>query len=159
MPTKPLDRLLFAQGGQCFFCEKTLPVADASVEHLVASARGGNNADENCVVCCKAMNALLGSMSLKEKMKVVLKQKGEFHCPNGQAKKAKAPDMVALIAANLRQRGSAKPKSVKALSGTIRSLSSRPMTDSEVDVLVAKLKAKGMLSISGTKVTYTETDN
>src|SRR5574339_946747 len=92
MPTRPLDRLMFAQGGLCFFCKDRLAKADASVEHLVASANGGRNDDDNCVVCCKAMNALLGSMSLKEKIQVVLNQKGQFKCPNGSQKAtAKAP--------------------------------------------------------------------
>jgi hypothetical protein len=76
---------MFAQGGKCFFCDAVLPKAEASVEHLVASARAGSNGDDNCVVCCKSMNALLGSMSLKEKIKVVLNQKGSFKCPNGKA--------------------------------------------------------------------------
>ena len=74
MPTKPLDRLMFAQGGLCFFCSAPLPKSEASVEHLVASSRAGSNSDDNCVACCKAMNGLLGSMSLKEKIKVVLKK-------------------------------------------------------------------------------------
>ncbi|MEQ1916655.1 MAG: HNH endonuclease [Gallionella sp.] len=83
MPTKPLDRLMFAQGGMCFFCKSPLPKSEASVEHLVASANGGSNNDENCVACCKAVNALLGSMSLKEKIQIVLNQRGQFKCPNG----------------------------------------------------------------------------
>ncbi|WP_271680975.1 HNH endonuclease [Thermomonas mangrovi] len=74
---------MFAQGGLCFFCSAPLPKSEASVEHLVASSRAGSNSDDNCVACCKAMNGLLGSMSLKEKIKVVLNQKGQFKCPNG----------------------------------------------------------------------------
>ena len=115
MPTRPLDRLMFAQGGVCFFCKAPLTKADASVEHLVASANGGRNDDDNCVVCCKAVNALLGSMSLKEKIQVVLNQKGHFKCPNGsQRSAAKVPQVVAkpkavpdkytVVVANLRQR-------------------------------------------------------
>jgi len=133
MPTRPLDRLMFAQGGVCFFCKTPLTKADASVEHLVASANGGRNDDDNCVVCCKAVNALLGSMSLKEKIQVVLNQKGHFKCPNGsQRPAAKVPQVVAkpkvvtdkysVVVANLRQRGAAKPKTVKTLASTIRSL-------------------------------------
>ena len=83
MPTKPLDRLMFVQGGLCFFCKKPLVKSEASVEHLLASSNGGSNNDENCVACCKAVNALLGSMSLKEKFQVTLNQKGQFVCPNG----------------------------------------------------------------------------
>src|SRR4029453_8288744 len=87
MPTKPLERLMFAQGGLCFFCKQPLPKNEASVENLVASANGGSNNDENCASCCKSVNALLGSMSLKEKVQVVLNQKGEFKCPNGASSK------------------------------------------------------------------------
>ncbi|MGL6334488.1 HNH endonuclease [Aeromonas jandaei] len=61
---------MFVQGGLCFFCKQPLPKTEASVEHLLASANGGSNSDENCVACCKAVNRLLGSMSLKEKFQV-----------------------------------------------------------------------------------------
>ena len=33
MPTTPIQRLLFAQGGNCFFCSHKLTKAEASVEH------------------------------------------------------------------------------------------------------------------------------
>ena len=63
MPTTPLQRLLFAQGGDCFFCRKKLGKAEASVEHLVALTHGGRDNDENCVACCKSLNSLFGRMS------------------------------------------------------------------------------------------------
>lgn len=165
MPTRPLDRLMFAQGGLCFFCRDPLPKADASVEHLVASANGGRNDDDNCVVCCKAMNALLGSMSLKEKIQVVLNQKGQFKCPNGSQKataktprthaEPKAPtDRYSAVVANLRQRGAAKPKSIKTLSSTIRSLLQGGITDKELSAILQRLQADGVLTIEGAKVSY-----
>jgi hypothetical protein len=164
MPTRPLDRLLFAQGGLCFFCKHPIPKADASVEHLLASANGGSNGDENCVVCCKAMNALLGSMSLKEKIQVVLNQKGEFKCPNGTQKKpsklAEAPtlsksasDQMKLVVANLRKLGVAKPKTMKTLTSTIRSFQ-KGITEEQLAVLLGELQAAGFISIDGTKVAY-----
>jgi hypothetical protein len=156
MPTKPLDRLLFAQGDLCFFCRGPLSKADASVEHLVASAKGGSNGDDNCVVCCKAMNALLGSRSLKEKFDVVLNQKGHFKCPNGVQKpppKASS-DPAELVIANLRQRGSAKPKTVKALLGTIRSLFQKGIAEERLASLLEQLEARGFIAIEGTKVVY-----
>lgn len=64
MATTALDRLLFAQGGDCFFCHEALPRGDASVEHLVASTLGGGDNDENCVACCKTLNRLFGRMSV-----------------------------------------------------------------------------------------------
>jgi hypothetical protein len=85
---KQLERLLFIQGGDCFFCKKPLSKADASVEHLVASANGGSNAEENCVACCKSLNSLLGSKALKEKLDVFLRQKGDFRCPASGSKPA-----------------------------------------------------------------------
>lgn len=85
MATKALERLMFAQGDLCFFCAKRLPRDEASVEHLVPSSRAGTNSDDNCVACCKSLNSLFGSMSLKEKIKVVLNQEGNFRCPNGHS--------------------------------------------------------------------------
>jgi len=165
MPTKPLDRLMFAQGGVCFFCKNPLAKADASVEHLVASANGGRNDDDNCVVCCKAMNALLGSMSLKEKIQVVLNQKGHFKCPNrlqaaaaktshAVAKPKAAPDRYGVVVTNLRQRGAAKPKTVKTLVSTIRSLFQKNIMEKELSTLLQRLEAEGVLTVEGTKVSY-----
>lgn len=171
MPTKPLDRLTFAQGGLCFFCEEPLPKSEASVEHLLASANGGGNNDENCVACCKSVNALFGSMSLKEKFQVVLNQKGQFKCPNGagSAKPASTPkkdaskvstvpkvkeDRVNLILTNLDQRGKARPSTLKTLQGTIRSLFPKGISDAEISDLITKLKATGKVVVTADKVTY-----
>ncbi|MDH5220256.1 MAG: HNH endonuclease [Betaproteobacteria bacterium] len=165
MPTRPLDRLMFAQGGLCFFCKDPIAKADASVEHLVASANGGRNDDDNCVVCCKAMNALLGSMSLKEKIQVVLNQKGHFKCPNGSQKPAAkaspagtkpkaAKDRYGVVVSNLRQRGAAKPKTVKTLTSTIRSLFQKDITDKELSTILQQLESEGVVTIEGAKVAY-----
>ena len=138
MPTKPLDRLMFVQGGLCFFCKQQLARAEASVEHLVAGANGGSNKDENCVACCKTINTLLGSMSLKEKFQVVLNQKGEFKCPNGNRPAIQHVERVAehatagsnmsptngnfaLVVANLKNRENARPRTIKTRTSTIGS--------------------------------------
>ncbi len=81
MPTKPLNRLMFIQGRLCFFCKQALPTTEASVEHLLAKSNGGNNSDENCVACCKSLNTLFGSMSLREKFQVCVNQKGHLKRP------------------------------------------------------------------------------
>ncbi len=170
MPTKPLDRLMFVQGGLCFFCKQPLPKAEASVEHLYASANGGGNNDENCVACCKAVNALFGSMSLKEKFQVVLNQKGQFKCPNdaGPAKvatQAKAPfkapaiakpkdDKFALVVANLKQRGASKPRTLKTLTSTLASLFPKGISEADLAALVQQLQATGKITVLENKVTY-----
>lgn len=167
MPTKPIDRLLFAQGGVCFFCNAPLAKAEATVEHLFASARGGANGDDNCVACCKSINALLGSMSLKEKIKVVLNQKGNFKCPNGGANPkqptgppktktpsaTKAKDPLSLLITNLKARSKGRPTTLKSLTADIKS-QKLGKTDAEVTDLIEKLKAQGKLVVAGSKVTY-----
>jgi hypothetical protein len=161
---------MFAQGGLCFFCKKPLPKSEASVEHLLASANGGSNSDENCVACCKAVNALLGSMSLKEKVQVVLNQKGQFKCPNdtGSAKAATQPkanpktpsaasskeEKIKLVVANLKQRGNAKPRTLKTLKSTIASLFPKGLSEVELAALVLQLQSLGKITVSENKVTY-----
>ena len=171
MPTKPLERLMFAQGGLCFFCNAILPKAEASVEHLVASANAGSNSDDNCVACCKSMNTLLGRMSLKEKIRVVLNQKGAFKCPNGIGHAAASPappaakprmpstpmtepDDYALVLTDLIKRGPAKPRRVETLKGTIRAALKKPVSDAQVEALVKRLQANRKITITDTKVTY-----
>ncbi len=162
-----LTRLLFAQGGLCFFCKGPLPATDATVEHLVAKANRGSNDDGNCVACCKFLNNLLGSMSLKEKIQVFLNQKGQFKCPNGVQRKvtkagpqapAKATkllaDRYAQVVANLKLRGSAKPGTVAKLKSTIASLFQNKLSPGEVDALVQQLENHRVISIAGSKVTY-----
>jgi len=170
MPTTPLDRLMFAQGGLCFFCKQPLPKAEASVEHLFASSNGGSNKDENCVACCKSVNALLGSMSLKEKFQLVLNQKGQFKCPNsvGAAKatvrpstQRKAPagtkskaDNFNMVVANLAQRGNSRPRTLKTLTSTVASLFPKGIAEAEVTALIQQLQSTGKVSISENKVSY-----
>lgn len=167
MDIRPLTRLLFIQGGLCFFCQKPLPATDASVEHLVAKSNGGSKQDENCVVCCKSLNAMLGSMPLKEKIRVVLNQKGQFECPNGvQRKMTKTAPQVspkatkfeaeryAQVVANLKQRGSAKPRTVAKLKSMIAALFQNKPTPHELDALVQELKSRGVIFIAGSQVTY-----
>ena len=161
MPTKPIDRLLFAQGGRCFFCQHRLSPADATVEHLMATANGGRNHPDNTVACCKALNTLLGRMSLKEKLRVVLNQKGEFRCPNGGSRAPakttghRTPaQTLALVVADLHKRGAARPRTVKTLSSTIGVLFQKKLTEHEVAALIGKLQAQGVIAVSGTKVSY-----
>lgn len=168
MPTKQLERLLFAQGGLCFFCKKVLPAAESSVEHLVASANGGSNNDQNCVACCKAVNMLLGSMSLKEKIQVVMNQKGQFKCPvpalpatpEATPKPASVQHTLAdtdaynLVLKNLKSRGNSRPRKLKTLSSTIRSLFPKGLQQPQLDALLKQLTTAGKIHITDDSVTY-----
>lgn len=176
--TTHLDRLLFAQGGQCFFCRKPLPKAEASVEHLVASANGGTSDDGNCVACCKVLNNLLGSKSIKEKLQIVLNQRGNFQCPgnvctpptpapstnNQNAAPKPAPTVsngtstpIDLVLADLKKRGTSRPRKVSTLTSTIKALLKqlqKPNSDAEVVGVIAELQKRGKATITDTKVTY-----
>jgi hypothetical protein len=161
---------MFAQGGFCFFCNAVLPKAEASIEHLVASANAGSNSDDNCVACCKSMNTLLGRMSLKEKIRVVLNQKGAFKCPNGigrvtsspvppakpasPATRKAEPDDYSLVLTDLIKRGSAKPRRVETLKGTIRAAVKKPISDSHLEALIKQLQKNGKIAITDKKVSY-----
>jgi hypothetical protein len=183
MATKPLERLMFAQGGKCFFCSKLLPKSEASVEHLVPSSRGGANSDDNCVACCKSINTLLGSMSLKEKLRVVLNQRGDFICPNAQATDSDAndeatatqaaqkpdaaakapappkakPDNYTIVVNDLKKRAAARPRKVETLKSTIRATiknAKSTITEAQLDTLIKHLTVNGKVVIDGEKVSY-----
>ncbi len=172
MPTKPLDRLMFAQGGLCFFCNASLSKADASVEHLVASSRAGSNSDDNCVACCKALNTLLGSMSLKEKIKVVMNQKGQFKCPNGAGNPKSTPKLlsktaaakaapggissetIATVVANLKSCSNNRPRTLKTLTSSIKALTNLKLTDKQVESLIEHLISIGKIAVSDNKLAY-----
>jgi len=161
---------MFAQGGLCFFCNMPLPKTEASVEHLVPSSRAGSNSDDNCVACCKAVNALFGSMSLKEKIRVVLNQKGNFSCPNGAgpeklsppapAKVAPSPpkiDNYVVVVADLKKRGPSRPRKVQTLKSTIRATiknAKSSITESQLEALIKHLQTNGKIVIADTKVSY-----
>lgn len=176
--TTHLDRLLFAQGGLCFFCRKPLPKAEASVEHLLASANGGTNDDGNCVACCKALNHLLGSKSIKEKLQIVLNQRGNFQCPGNACaqpatppsptpsvavpKAAPAPtngntSPIDLVLADLKKRGASRPRKVSTLTSTIKALlkqHQKPNADTEVANLIVELQKRSKVIVTDTKVSY-----
>jgi hypothetical protein len=169
VPTTPLQRLLFAQGGDCFFCSKKLSKGEASVEHLVALTHGGKDNDENCVACCKSLNNLFGRMSLKEKLQIVLNQRGNFVCPAGasapEAKpaqpKSPAPkkrtheERFALVVADLQKRGNARPGTAEKLLNTIKSqLTQLGEPASEADALLGELRARSFVSVNEDKLTY-----
>ena len=168
MPTQSLDRLMFTQGGLCFFCKEPLPKGEESVEHLVAKANGGSNNDENCVVCCKAVNHLFGSMTLKAKVQVVLDQRGQFKCPAGKVKAEATPKVPAkphsaaqtrderqtIVLANLQQRGMAKPRTIRTIRSTISALFGKKLSEKELDSLIDGLLSAGTIAAEGKKLSY-----
>lgn len=64
------------------------------------------------------------------------------------------PDRVALVVADLRKRGAARPRTVATLTSTVSALFSKQLSADEVSALIAALQELGYVSISGNKATY-----
>jgi len=65
------------------------------------------------------------------------------------------PEKEALIVANLRQRGAARPRTLKTLGSTINSLFQKSLPETELAALIKSLQGKGHIVVSnGTKVSY-----
>lgn len=150
------------------------------MEHLVASANGGTNDDGNCVACCKALNHLLGSKSIKEKLQIVLNQQGNFQCPGSGGIEPAVPHCsppvatsvaakaipatgsgsaasLDLVLADLKKRGASRPRKVSTLMSTIKALlkqQQKPNSDVEVANLIAELQRRGKVVVTDTKVGY-----
>lgn len=171
MATTTLERLLFQQGGLCFFCKDPLSKAEASIEQLLATAHGGTNRDTNRVACCATLGRVLGGLPLKDKFEVVLRQKGRFVCPKGQAARPQEPataqsrgvmpmpasNMAELqrVVEELRQRGKARPGNDRTLRSTLETFCSRQKLGCSVDEILCLLVTDGTVMVDGTgKVTY-----
>jgi len=67
----------------------------------------------------------------------------------------KSPDeKIAVIVANLQQRGASKPRTVKTLSSTISSLFQKQLSEQELAALLKELQDKSYVAVNDTKVTH-----
>lgn len=75
--------------------------------------------------------------------------------PIVKAANCKTPsEKQAVIVANLQQRGASKPRTVKTLSSTINSLFQKNLSEGELASLLQGLQERGIISVTGTKVSY-----
>ena len=162
---KQLERLLFLQGNRCFFCGDSIPDGEASVEHLVATSHGGAKDDENCVVCCRAVNAALGNLPIKAKFQAVLNQRSRFTCPRHGSGSARVdsserlahdvlPERIALVVADLQKMSTSRPRRVKTLKNTLNCLFQMALSEPELDALISNLQESGYVIVDDTKVSY-----
>ncbi len=77
-----LEKMLYLQGGKCFFCGEPLDVDEASIDHLLPLSHEGKRIESNEVACHRTVNEAFGSMDLKRKMEFILRSPGRFKCPN-----------------------------------------------------------------------------
>jgi hypothetical protein len=82
-----LEKMLYLQGGKCFFCGERLEPGEASIEHLMPLSQGGPRNETNEVVCHKTVNDAFGAMDLKRKVEFILRASGQFQCPKTRKSK------------------------------------------------------------------------
>jgi len=109
-------------------------------------------------------------MSLKEKFQVMLNQKGQFKCPNSDGSVKVAPhlgpkvkqsvpskskaDRFTMVVANLKQRGTSRPRTLKTLKSTIASLFPKGISEADLTTLIQQLQSSGKISVLENKVSY-----
>lgn len=114
-------------------------------------------------------------MSLKEKIRVVLNQNGQFTCPIAAGSSlvdptnaAAAPqpttvpptpkvDLYSVVLTDLSKRGASRPRRVEALKNTIRSAvknAKGSIKEPQLEALFKRLEADGKVTIEGTRVSY-----
>lgn len=90
-------KLLMLQGGKCFYCGNKLALDEATVDHVIAKALGGDNSEGNTVACCHSINQAFGNATPKEKLAALINAGGRIECPPKPVKKP-APLPVELLA-------------------------------------------------------------
>ena len=64
------------------------------------------------------------------------------------------PEKLAVIVANLKQRGASKPRTVRTLSSTISSLFQKALAEDELAAILKHMEQQGLITVTGTKVSY-----
>lgn len=72
---------------------------------------------------------------------------------------AKTPaDRIAVVIEDLKRRKASKPRALKTLTSTVSAIFQKQLSEQQVDAIVATLEQQGVLSINGTKVSYSLPD-
>ena len=76
-----VSKLLMIQGGKCFYCGNKLALEDATIDHVLPKALGGDNTEANTVACCHSINQAFGNATPKEKLTAIINAGGRIECP------------------------------------------------------------------------------
>lgn len=61
-----LRRRVLEQSMVCFYCDRPLTEASATIDHLIPRVRGGGTHMGNLVACCLRCNKLKGNLTVYE---------------------------------------------------------------------------------------------
>jgi len=93
---------------------------------------------------------------LKSKKVMAARSADMSEIPAIRGNTTKEPEnRISVIVADLKRRGTSKPRAVKTLTSTINSMFQKKLKEAEVSALLSELRAKGIIAITGTKVSYT----
>ena len=106
-------KLLMIQGGKCFYCGKKLALGNATIDHVIAKALGGENTEANTVACCHSINQAFGNATPKEKLTAIINAGGRLDCPSTPVKKP-----VPAVTASAPAKKLAAPPIAKQLKAT-----------------------------------------
>lgn len=73
--------LYYQQGGKCFYCGQKLHLTEATLDHVIPQSMGGNNSEDNLVLCCKAINNLFANAAPKYKLSILIAWQSQLVCP------------------------------------------------------------------------------
>ncbi len=105
-------KLLMIQGGKCFYCGNKLALENATIDHVIPKALGGDNTEANTVACCHSTNQVFGNASPKEKLTAVINSGGRIECAPKSVEKA-APAVIPSPAPVAEQVQMAQPQPVQ----------------------------------------------
>lgn len=92
---------------------------------------------------------------LKSKKIYACRSRDVGDIPIVKAANSKSPaEKVEVIVANLKQRGSSRPRTVKTLTSTISSLFQKALGEDELATLLKTLEKQGYVAVNETKVSY-----
>lgn len=93
---------------------------------------------------------------LKARKVPVVRSKAIEDIPLLKAANTKSlPEKIAVVVANLKQRGTSKPRTVKTLGSTITSLFQKQLPEDELGQLLAEMQRLELVVVQENKVTYT----
>lgn len=92
---------------------------------------------------------------LKSRKILVRRSRDVNDMPVAKTANAKSPaERLAVVVENLKRRGTSKPRTTKALSGTINSLFQKTLTKQEITTTLKLMEKRGLVIISDTKIAY-----
>jgi len=92
---------------------------------------------------------------LRERKVSVSRWKNVSDIPILRAANAKStPEKLAFVLANLQQRGTSKPRTLKTRASTINSLFQKRLTEEELAAVLKGLQTQGYITLNEAKITY-----